>query len=123
MGAVHHLEDFVVVDSVLKIFSDAFELFKVDHSVIVLVEKSENSLDSVLGLAFTNLTGSNVNELIKIDGFALLFKAVDDPQNVGASSVDSQFFKNLIDFWGINCAATILIKDFEGLLELVIVLG
>ena len=121
MGAVHHFQNFVIIDTVLKVFGNALEFFKVNNSVIILIEKSENSLDSVLGLDFTNLAGSNINELLESDGFALFFKTIDDPQDVRASSVDSQFLKNLIDFRWVDGATAILIKDFEGLLELVVV--
>lgn len=123
MGAVHHLENFVVVDAVLEVLGNFLELLEVDNSILVLVEELEDSLEAVLGLALADLAGGNVDKLVKTDGLALFFEAIDDPEDVGAPPVDSELFKDLIDFGRVDCAAAILVKDLKGLFQLVVVLG
>ena len=71
MGAVHHFQNLIIIDAILEVFGNSLELLEINNSVLVLIEKFENSLDSVLGLAFTNLTGSNVNKFVEVMG--LLF--------------------------------------------------
>jgi len=122
VGAVHHLQNLVVINIVLQVFGNLLELLEVNDSVLVLVEEFEDSLNAVLGLDLSDLTGSNVDKLFKTDGLALFFETVDDPEDVGASSVDSQLLQHLIDFGGINGATSVLIKHLEGVLEFVIVL-
>jgi len=89
MSAVHHLENLIVVDTILEVFGNSLEFIKVNDSILVLVEKSEYSLETVFGSALTNLSGSDIDKLVKSDGLAFLLEAIDDSQNIGASSVNT----------------------------------
>ena len=88
-GAVHHLEDVVVVDAFLEIFAHGLELLEVDHSVLILVVVLEDPSKSVLGLALSHSVANNVNELFEVDGASLISKRHNQREHVGASSVET----------------------------------
>jgi hypothetical protein len=48
---------------------------------------------------------------------------VNEGEDEGISLVQAEFLQNLVDFSRIDGAATILVEDLEGTLELLIVLG
>lgn len=119
VATVHHLQKLVVINAVLHLLSNSLKLLEINHSALVLVVKSENSLQAVLSLSLTHAGCNNVDEFIESDGFVLVSQGVDEGQNEGISAIESQFLNNLVDFSGINGSTAVLIKDFEGLLELV----
>lgn len=123
VSAVHHLQDLVVIDPILELLSNCLELLEVNHSVLVLVEQSVDSLQAVSSSGLSDAGGNTINELVEVNGSVFVSKTVDKGQNEGVSAVEAEFLKDLVDFLGVNGATSILIKDFEGLLELVPVLS
>lgn len=53
MGRVNQFKKVVVIDWVMELFGDAFELLKVNNSVLVLIIEREDPLDSVFGLGLS----------------------------------------------------------------------
>lgn len=88
-GAVHHFEDVVVVHVVAAHFKSVFEFFEVDGSVFVLIQKSENSSDSVLGSDFSDSSSGDVNEFVEFNGSIGFFKFVDNTDDEWVSSVNT----------------------------------
>lgn len=123
VSAVQQLQSLVIVEGLVEAFGDGLELFKLNESVLILVKDSEDSLESVLGFGFSDLVSDDIQELLKVDGFVLIFEVVNQTQNEGVSFVESQLFEGLGDFSWVNGAAMILIKHLESILEVFIVLG
>lgn len=123
VGAMHHLEDLVVVDSVLDLLCDGLQFLEVNDSVLVLVENGEGLSQAVLGLGLSDARGNDVNELFKVDGTVLILKSQDDREDEGVSAVETELLKNFADFLGVNGSTAVLIENLEGLLELVVVFG
>ncbi len=48
-GAVHHLQNVVIIDAFLQVFANIFEFLEVNHSVLVLVEHLEGGASEVFG--------------------------------------------------------------------------
>jgi hypothetical protein len=120
---VQHFYDIVIVDGVVKLLGNSLELLEVNHSVLVLVEKGEDSLEAILGLGLTNSGGNDVDELILTDGFVLILETGDEVQNEWVSLVKAQLLKNFVDLNWINGSTAILIEDLEGVDELIVVLS
>ena len=88
----------------MKLLGDDLEFFEVNCSVLVLIEKGEDSSETVLGLSLTNLGSNDINELVEPDGFVLFSEAVDELEDEGISFVQPQFFEDLVDLNGINAS-------------------
>lgn len=123
VGAVLQFKQIVIVDGIVELLSDLLELLEVNYSVLVLIEQSEDSLETVLGLGLAHPWGDDVNELIESDGLGLVPETNDKVQNKGISTIETEFFEDLVDLNWINGSAVILIEDFEGIDQLFVVLG
>ena len=73
VGGVKHFEDVVVVDSVLDLPGNAFELLEVDDSVLILIVQGVESLESVLGFGLSDFGSDDINEFVESDGFVFFF--------------------------------------------------
>lgn len=122
VGAVQQLQKIIVIQIFVKALSNSLELIKFDDSVFVLVVKTENSLETLLGLSLTNLGADNIEELLEVDGVVGVSQGVDKRQNEGVSLIEAELLQNLVDFCGVNCSASVLVEDLEGVLEILIVL-
>ena len=122
-GAVHHLDDVVVVEVLVELLRDHAELLEVDHPVLVLVEEGEDPADAVLGLGLADARADDVQELGEGDGLVLVAQPVDEGEDEGVPFVEAQLIEHLIDLRGIDGAASVLVEDVEGLLEVLVVLG
>jgi hypothetical protein len=121
MSAVDHFKEVVVIDGVVKLFSNHLELLEVNCTILILVEEGEDSSDSVLGLGLSDFRGNDVKELVESYRLVLLFEPIDEIQDKWVSTIQSELFENFVDFHWVNSAAPILIKDFEGLLQLIVI--
>ena len=60
VSAVEHFKEIIIIHVLFKLSGDGLEFFKINLSILILVEDSENSLESVLGLGFTNFAAGEV---------------------------------------------------------------
>jgi hypothetical protein len=121
--AVKQFEEVVIIDAVMELFGNGFELLEFNGSIFIFVEKSKYSPDPIFCLGFSNFRGNDIQKLLPSNGLIFFFEAVDKGQNKWISLVQSKFFKDLIDFNWINGSAAIFIEDFKCLLELFVILG
>ena len=89
VGGVKHFEDVVVVDSVLDLPGNAFELLEVDDSVLILIVQGVESLESVLGFGLSDFGSDDINEFVESDGFVFFFKSVDKDEDEGIPFVET----------------------------------
>ena len=89
VGRVKHFEDVVVVDSVLDLPGNAFELLEVDDSVLILIVQGVESLESVLGFGLSDFGSDDINEFVESDGFVFFFKSVDKDEDEGILFVET----------------------------------
>jgi hypothetical protein len=122
MGAVQHLEQFVVVDAVLDPPGHGLELLVLDDSILIGVVKGKDSLESFLGLEVSDLTAHDLKELLEVDGFVLVSEGMDEREDEGVPLVKAEFLQSLVDFGGVDGAAVVLIENEEGVSEFVVVL-
>lgn len=121
MGAVEHLQDLVVIDSILQPFGNVLELVEVQHTVLIGVVDGEHSLASVLGLDLTNSAAHDVQVLLEGQGFVLVPQGVDQVQDELVSALSSEVLKSLGDFSGVNGAGIVVVKDVEGVKKVIVV--
>lgn len=95
----------------------------INDAVGISIEQSKDSLEAILGFGLSNLGADDVQELGELNGFILFLKSINQGEDEGVSLVKPQLIENLVDLSGINAATAILIKDIEGLFELIIVLS
>lgn len=88
-SAVHHFQNVIVVHVVTAQFKSILELFEVDHSVLVFVQKGKHSSDSVLGSDLSDWSSGDVNEFVEFNGSIGFFKSVDDSNDEGISSINA----------------------------------
>jgi hypothetical protein len=116
MSAVEQFKKVVVIDGVVKLFSNHLELLEVNCTILILVKEGEDSSDSVLCLGLSDFRGNDVKEFFESDWLVLLFKPIDEIQDKRVSTIQSELFENFVNFHWVNSATSILIKDVEGLL-------
>ena len=122
MGAVHHFQEVVIVDSLLQPLANGLELLELDHSVFVVVEDGEHLLEPVLGLDLAYSGANDVKVLVEGDGSLLVPEGVDEIEDEGVPAFGSQGLEGLGDFFGVDAATVILVEDLEGFLEIVVVI-
>ena len=105
----------------LDLLKSSLEFFHIELTILVLVQKGEDSSDTVFGSNFTDGFGSDLKELLEFDGSVGFFKLVDNTHDKWVSSFDSQFLEDLVDFSGINGSTSVFVENFEGLLEIFVV--
>jgi hypothetical protein len=118
---VHHLKDIVIVKVFVQLLGDGSELLEVDHAILVFVEDTEDFLEAVLGLGLSDFRANDVQELRELNWLVLVPERMDQRKDERVSLVKSQLIENLVDLSGINTAATVLVEDVKGLLQLVII--
>ena len=123
VGAVQHFQKVVVSEVLVERARHCLELLEIDEPVLVLVEKAEHGPQAVLGLGFTNARADDVQEFLEGDGVVGISEPMNQRQNERISLVEAQFFKNLVDFNGVDSAAAVLVENFEGVLELFVIFG
>lgn len=122
VGAVQHFQEVIISQVFVESLGNGLELFEFDNSIFILVVHSEHSLKTLLGLGLTNSRADDVEELFEGDGVVGISQGVDKGQNEGVSLIEAELLQNLVDFSRINGATSVLIEDFEGLLEILVVL-
>lgn len=120
--AVHHFQDVVVTQVRMNLLCNCLKLLEVHHPVLVLVVEREHLLDAVLGLGLTHSGADDVKEFGELDGLVLVAEALNEVEDEGVALVEAELIKDLVDFGGVDCAAAVLVEDFEGLLEFFVVL-
>lgn len=121
VSAVKHLQQLIIVDAVLNPLSDSFELLEINDAVLVLVVKGEKSLETVFSLSVSNSRANDLQKLVKGDWSVLVSESVDKRKNEGISLIESEFFKNFVDFFWVNGSTSVFVEDSKGLLEFVVV--
>ena len=121
MRTVHHLQNVVVVQIVLQFLAHHLELLKVNRPVPILVEQIEYSFHPIFGLRLSNSGTNYVQKLIEVDWAFSISKSTYKLKDEGVSLANSKFFKSFVDLSRVDGSTTILIKDFEGIFELIIV--
>lgn len=75
---VHHLHNIVIIQVLMKLLSNGPELFKINHSVLILIEQGEDPLQSIFGLGFPYSWADDIEEFRKLDRFVLFSKSMDE---------------------------------------------
>ena len=89
VGAVEHLKELIIIDSVPNPFGNSFELFVFNESILIGIINSENSLEAVFGLEVTYSCSNNFEVFFQGKGFVLVSKSVDKVENEGISLIDT----------------------------------
>ena len=120
---MEHFVDIVIVDCIMELLSNSLEFLKVNNSIIIFVEKSKDTTNSVLGLCFTNSWSNSINELIKSNRFVLISQAIDQVQYKRISAIKTKFLQHFVDFDWVDSSTVILIEDPESINKLIIILS
>lgn len=78
VGAVHHLQELIVVHVLVNLLANGLQLLEIDHSSSVSVEESEYLLKSVFCLGFAHLRANEIQEFVEINGSVLISQGVDE---------------------------------------------
>jgi hypothetical protein len=81
----------------------------------------KDSLKSISGSVFSNLSADNVDEFFKIENFVALSHCPYNFEYVRISLVKSDFFEYFDDFLWINGSASIIIEYEEDISQLLVV--
>lgn len=123
MGAVHHLQNFFVIEVFVQLLANSLQLIETDHSSSFRVEKSEDSLEAILGLSLTNSRANDVEELFELDGAADVLQSMDERQDERVTFIESEFFQNFVDFFWVNGSTSVFVENIECVFEFFVIFG
>lgn len=86
---VHHFQNVVIVHVFLDWLETVFEFFEINVSIFVLIEKGEDSSDTILGFDLTDGSSGDFDKFFELDGSVGFFEFVDDANDEWVSFVNT----------------------------------
>ena len=124
VGVVHHFGDFIVVHGLAQLSGDSLEGLEVDDSSSLGVPELEDLGHTFTALGVPGLGGDDLEELVELDGSVHGAETVDHLEDDLAAALESQFFEDFFDFFGVDCSSSVGVEEVEGGLQFfVVVLG
>lgn len=121
ISIVHKLSQFVIIEGFSEFSCDSLEAIEISITVSFVVPQLEDSVNTISGGVVTDSVDDNLKEFFEVDGSVDILKTIDDLKDDGASSLKSEFIKDLFDFDWVNSSSLILIEQVKGGLQLFVV--
>ncbi len=120
-NTVHQFQQWLVIQMLSNGSGDFLQLFKSDHSWVLLIVQSPNPLKSVSGSVLSDLAANHIHELLKSQNLVSFSQGHNDFQDVLVPLVQTNFFQNFDNLLRINGSTSILVKQEEDISEVFII--
>merc|ERR1719456_1925509 len=120
---IDHFLELFIGHALAKLLRDPLEILKRDLTSLVIVKETERLEDLVLWVPVQDLMGHHLQELRVLNSAAsIIINIGDHLLNLLFLWLEAKCAHGHFEFFGVNRARTICVKQIEGLLDLLLLL-